>query len=106
LILSKYITPRLDLTDLKLVFGSQINHLAMGHHINHPKKPNVPNVFMSDITIEKHFLPNSFLEYLPCNMFEDWKYIKVMGVFLMEEMGDDSELLVDLKDLYIFEKEQ
>ena len=89
-----------------MVFGSQINHLGMGHHINHPKKPNVPNVFISDILIEKHFLPHSYLEHLPSAMHETNKYYITPGVFLLEETKDNTELLIDYKDLYIFEKNQ
>lgn len=89
-----------------MVLGEEINHLALGHHINHPKRPFVPNVFINDIEIEQHFLPLAFLEHLPNSTFEEMTMIRVLGVFLSEEVRDNTELLIDLKDLHLLQKEQ
>jgi hypothetical protein len=89
-----------------MVSGEQINHLAMGHHINHPKKPYVPNTFVCDIIIERHFLPDSYLEHIPNAIFEATTFYYVLGVFLLEETKDNTELLIDYKDLHILKKEQ
>lgn len=89
-----------------MVLGEEINHLAMGHYINHPKRPFSPNVFINDIEIEHHFLPHSFLEHLPNSSLENMSLIRVLGVFLMEETHDNTELLIDLKELHLLQKEQ
>lgn len=91
---------------MKMVSGEQLNHLALGHRIKHPKHPNVPNVFLADISVEKHFLPSSFIEHLPSAMFEYSKELMVLGVFLAEDTGDNTELLLDHKELHLFERNQ
>lgn len=78
----------------------------MGHLINSPKRPNFPNVFVQDIEIEKHFFPSSFFKYLPCNTNMNLPFKIVLGVFAAEEIHDNTELLIDYKDLFILSNKQ
>lgn len=91
---------------MKMVSGEQVNHLAMGHRIKHPKQPFEPNVFVADISVEKHFLPQSFLQHLPNAMFEVSSDLKVLGVFLIESTADNTELLLDYKELHLLDRRQ
>lgn len=96
----------MDLSSINFVSGEEANHLAMGHYIKHPKKPYYPNVFLADIEMERHFLPNSMLSHMPNGMYDNHEAICFMGVFLIGETADNTELLLDYKEMFLLDKKQ
>ena len=55
---------------------------------------------MFDIEVPNHFLPASHYKFLPCALRKPDPCKYVMGVFLSEETYDNTEIKLDLKDIY------
>lgn len=99
-ILQDLLIGSLSVRNLSYLSGFTINHLACGHLMNHPARPHFPNAFVFDIEVPNHFLPASHYKYLPCAQRKPDPCKYVMGVFLSEETWDNTEIRLDLKDIY------